>query len=111
MSTDRELLEAAAKAAGMHFEWEKSISDPTREEPCVFDDDGFGVDWNPLTNSGDALELAVKLGLDIFCRPGQWSECGRIGQLGAREPHGDAPVAATCRAITRAAAAIGKASA
>lgn len=46
MSTDRELLEAAAKAAGVH----------PHDIECT---------WNPITDDGDALRLAVKLGISI----------------------------------------------
>jgi len=55
--TDRELLKLAAKAAGI--------------EVCGSDLDNLlidcnGDDWNPLTNDGDALRLAVKLGIQVF---------------------------------------------
>ena len=63
---DKELLEAAARAAGLTrvtisetpalglHAWAKSL----------FDECGSGV-WNPLTDDGDALRLAVKLELTI----------------------------------------------
>lgn len=61
MSTDRELLGLAAKAAGINFHH--------------IDDDGVWwrsshmsesvYKWNPLTNDGDALRLAVKMDLCI----------------------------------------------
>ena len=56
--TDRELLELAAKAAGALAcwsstldEWQKDLTDPYVG----------GKKWNPLTDDGDALRLAVKL--------------------------------------------------
>ena len=51
---DSELLELAAKAAG--------ISVWTDTDETVFTDNpnGVEVEWNPLTNDGDALRLAVK---------------------------------------------------
>lgn len=57
---DRELLELAAKAAGMDI-------DPERYDDAW----GFALRrtatwWNPLADDGDALRLAVKLGIDIF---------------------------------------------
>ena len=52
---DRELLELAAKAAGIEVEW----SDITG---CFWSD---GDSWVPLTDDGDALRLAVKLGLCV----------------------------------------------
>ena len=54
MNTDRELLELAAKAAGLNYSFEYG---------CYFDDEyEQGCDWNPLDDDGDALRLAVKLG-------------------------------------------------
>lgn len=69
--------------------------------------------WSPLTDDGDALRLAVKLGLPIvtsqlmdghFGSEVLYSKRGII----MRERHGDDPYAATRRAIVRAAAEIGK---
>ena len=56
--TDRELLEMAAKAAGYEFKigtkWFNK-GNPTADN----------VYWNPLTDDGDALRLAVKLNLTV----------------------------------------------
>ena len=63
---DRELLELAAKAAGLDgFSW---VSDPFFEglERRNFECDGLELQsqtWNPLENDGDALRLAVRLGM------------------------------------------------
>jgi hypothetical protein len=58
--TDRELLEAAAKAAGMNIEW----------QPCGWaHNNETGCEWNPLTDDGDALRLMVKLELHVICNP------------------------------------------
>ena len=54
--TDRELLELAAKAIGMDIEF---FGDENGFD-CVTDEQEY---WNPLTDDGDALRLAVKLGL------------------------------------------------
>ena len=105
--TDRELLEMAARAAGIdlyavwgefgHFEGYRNGS-------------LAGDAWNPLTDDGDALRLAVKLNLsaDFFddaicvgCVPND-NEA-----LQLMEPVGADPYAATRRAIVRAAAALG----
>ena len=87
--TDRELLELAAKAAGCTLGYE------------IIEDV-----WNPLTDDGDALRLAVKLGVDVFgsshYRMCEWDEGV------ATEPSNNDPYAATRRAIVRAAAEIGK---
>ena len=57
MRTDLELLELAAKAAGIFemLEW-------FEKENCFVKDN---VVWNPLTDDGDALRLAVKLKLAL----------------------------------------------
>ena len=100
---DRELLEAAAKAAGIAI-W---FSD--NDTPWV---GGDKYVWNPLTDDGDALRLAVALRLRV----------GTDGQslyssIQCWRPHHDTPYvaelegtdpyAATRRAIVRAAAEIG----
>jgi hypothetical protein len=97
---DRELLELAAKAAGIDLgSW--------CEELDAFWKGGRGESiWNPLTDDGDALRLAVKLRLYLEQyaeRAGAW----KIG-LEAKESLGDDPYAATRRAIVRAAAEIGR---
>ena len=99
--TDRELLELAAKAAGYSVR-----TDLTYEGVIVIND---GVFWNPLTNDGAALRLAVKLGLAIHV----WSDettvmnCQDEAEVKVVEGCAD-PYAATRRAIVRAAAAIGE---
>ena len=91
--TDREMLEFAAKAAGIEIEitatglpWLASGKRP----------------WNPLTDDGDAFRLAVKLHLlygintDI------------LNHYITLQLPSDDPYAATRRAIVRAAAEIGR---
>jgi len=79
--TDRELLELAAKAAGLE------VVTPTML--------AHGQ-WDPLTDDGDALRLAVKLM--------EFEPYKSRGYL----PTITSDIAATRRAITRAAAEIGK---
>ena len=102
--TDNQLLFEAAKAAGIDFSIKGQV--PTR-----FDGKDFIV-WNPLTNDGDALRLAVKLGMSIDVLYGQarYSEAVERGSRRERclERHADDTYAATRRAIVRAAAEIGK---
>ena len=50
--TDHELLEMAAKAAGI-------------ADGDVFYDMDNDKEWNPLTDDGDALRLAVKLYIGV----------------------------------------------
>lgn len=100
--TDQELLELAAKAAGIQYH-------------SYVDSELFGqginigdVDvplWNPLDDGGDALRLAVKLRInimnfthDIVAESTSWH---------VWEPRGNDDLA-TRRAIVRAAAEIGK---
>lgn len=98
--TDRELLEAAAKAA-------YKISPEFAESRSWWN--GFLSSWNPLEDDDDALRLAVKLGFIIdTCEPlsvvtDYSGELVRIEQ-----DHGTDPYAATRRAIVRAAAEIGR---
>ena len=99
--TDRELLEMAAKAAGI--------------SPIFWNDDyGHGIVdgefWNPLTDDGDAFRLAVKLGIELH-DPYQYNKaCAwlRAPMVEFWENLGDDPYAATRRAIVRAAAEIAK---
>ena len=97
--TDRELLELAAKAIGLP---ECGWMGPA----FVYVKDNTFIDWDPLTDDGDALRLAVKLSLDIHVD----SNLTEVIYLDATtEAHLNDPYAATRRAITRAAAEIGKA--
>jgi hypothetical protein len=126
--TDRELLKFAAKAAGLRVGFEPNGVERGRYDlywsyarnqlywhgktaGCEYPEP---VSWNPLTDDGDALRLAVKVGMrDYFGIEVQ----ERCTQCSAFEPwehcefeeHGTDPYAATRRAIVRAAAEIGKA--
>lgn len=107
--TDRELLEAAAKAAGNGAEWYEGF--------------GMGIHtggrlptaWNPLTNDGDAFRLAVEMRFLVSVS----SISSRVHHLiqHVEEPrelhelHKGGPCAATRRVIVRAAAAISQAQA
>lgn len=106
MTTDRELLELAAKAAG------KDI-DPHRYDP----DDGFAIQhmaifWNPLNSDGDALRLAVKLkmriGIDSLQEEFVIVMSDDKLTPDTHEKINNDPYAATRRAIVRAAAEIGR---
>lgn len=111
--TDRELLELAAKAAGMHANQWAERGELVHSKGGWVQFYGYGqvVIWNPLTDDGDALRLAVKLRLDIVDFKGtvivKWGEPGQIYRHHT-EALGDDPYAATRRAIVRAAAEIGK---
>lgn len=98
---DRELLELAAKAVGLSghkwFEGSNSFSNGANWGMCA----DLSPPWNPLTDDGDTFRLMVRLNLygkhsvDDFLRE-ENDSCG-----------GDY-LKATRRAITRAAAEIGR---
>lgn len=119
--TDRELLELAAKAAGIdHYIWVDYVLDydsPHYRQAAI--QKGSSADtWNPLTDDGDALRLAVKLKFDICHDNNDTDKSGEQiehvnvwpfnGGLGSSEDLQSDPYAATRRAIVRAAAEIGK---
>lgn len=111
--TDRELLELAAKAFGFGedtgFIWTKSEWPRNCGiEGALWDCTGHGSTanlWNPLNDDGDALRLAVKLGLYVFIDNDKVSVDAPT--ITVAERFKDCPYAATRRAIVRAAAAIG----
>jgi hypothetical protein len=103
--TDRELLELAAKAAGI--EWENV---PTMGADLLLEKGGV---WNPLNDDGDALRLAVKLRLDIGFEKLHLVSVWSDPQDGWIIEHCDDGMGAdisekTRRAIVRAAAEIGR---
>lgn len=107
MSTDRELLELAAKAAGYntghHWNAERlKLIPPVDSLVVILPDGQYHTAWNPLTDDADALRLAVALEIDLKFWDGD-VEAGRQGWFGM-EPLSDAR-----RAIVRAAAEIGRA--
>lgn len=119
---DRKLHELAAKAAG--YPWRGWTSygngpvamleeDISKQEPRLV----CPSPWRPLIDDGDAMRLAVKLGMSIEVhydesQPKPWL---RVVFAGGRwehamvEEYARDPYAATRRAILRAAAEIGKA--
>lgn len=106
--SDRELLELAAKAAGLPLVWYGST------DPWCFAEIVPGITWNPLTDDADALRLAVQLRLEprfIDNSHSNGAEPSRVtlhNVAGIVENIGDDPAAALRRAIVRAAAEIGK---
>ena len=102
MKADRELLELAARAAGiethgaMRADWLN----------------GHSTYWNPLEDDGDALRLAVELRLnfttgDLACAASWPPHKAWVNEV--VEAHQDNRASATRRAITRAAAEIWRA--
>lgn len=104
---DRTMLELAAKAAGIKVRiYTDMIVEPGTDLVSV-DEQGFK--WNPLTSDGDALRLAVKLNMGISIpvmrTPMADVVTFRDSIINVREKGNDI-LAATRRAITRAAAEI-----
>jgi hypothetical protein len=95
---DRELLEAAAKAAGNGAEWYSSI--------------GMGIDkgqwipklWNPLEDDGDAFRLMVELCISVSFGAEFVDAITDGGGYCATEHLGKDPLKAARRAVVEAAA-------
>jgi hypothetical protein len=111
--TDRELLEAAAKAAGIEF------AGYGADGKTGWRKDGIhNARWNPLTDDGDALRVVVALELELYYGDDEGGTTACVGYTMAAhaETAGmvaymieyvrDDPLAATRRAIVRAAAAM-----
>lgn len=99
--TDREFLQLAAKAAGYDVEFDKP-------HPVIINN-GTGKYWNPLTDDGDALRLAVTLEIELHLYEGNEVDAKYAGRgKTCSEPWGIDGMEATRRAIVRAAAEIGK---
>jgi hypothetical protein len=113
--TDREMLEFSAKAAGIGtLVWGDRYKLGDDEIDCTDipyirsgQPDESDVFWNPITDDGDALRLAVKLRMSLDTALGQ-SLAIPLGGKDCVEQHADDPYAATRRAIVRAAAEIGR---
>lgn len=114
---DRQLLEDAARAAGLTIHARNqaerdALIDPATASLWIVDG---GTAWNPLTDDGDALRLAVKLRLAVnhygegtaVLLPHHSPEVFSTSPAMVEDNPGD-PYAATRRAIVRAAAAIGR---
>ena len=110
MTTDIELLEAAAKAAGIVGEYRTEnlcLNGDWVDVSAVFPDDELQGFWNPLTDDGDALRLAVRLGMELIIGKATTAAV-KHGEAFAREANGGDTYSATRRAIVRAAAEMGK---
>jgi len=97
--TDRELLELAAKSIGRTIRY-NYLGGMDANDP-----------WNPLKDDGDAFRLAVEHGLYLeIDRPNQRARAlPELDEMEfSSEPFKDDRCSAMRRAITRAAAKIGK---
>lgn len=119
MQTDRELLELAARAAGLDLEWCDSWKCMAKNLGVI---DGFDrhTCWNPLKDDGDALRLAVKLRMVVSladcmcCAVVDWHDNEDYNEVYVRfsesfkDRECDNAEAATRRAIVRAAVQMSK---
>ena len=122
---DRELLELAAFAAGYDVKWRTKadigmldalmVDIPIDSQKLRWKTNPYNV-WDPLTDDGDALRLAVKLDIvpqskcyddydKLFASACIYKDGGEVCSV--REPYTDDPYSATRRAIVRAAAVLG----
>jgi len=119
--SDRELLELAAKAAGIDYSHDNAHW--KHEDHCAFwsydDLCTCGARWNPLTDDGDALRLFCALPwlcIEIsdlaatVCERRRLGEPSRVYLMFTEwlDKHNGDLAAATRRAIVRAAAEIGR---
>jgi hypothetical protein len=116
--SDREMLEFAAKAAGLRVGFEPDGKERGRHDlywsnvhhQLAWHGKSAGskyprpVFWNPLADDGDALRLAVRLNIPVFPYEDETS----TGTIGVRAKNWGSKEANTRRAIVRAAAEIGR---
>lgn len=114
MTTDRELLEWAAKAAGIEV-YESTDGTLQNRPVLVYAAVGamgtmpYEERWNPLADDAQALRLAVKLRLCYGPNlEGDLAVVFGDDVPNLTEPYTPDPYAATRRAIVRAAASIGQ---
>ena len=110
--SDRELLEKAARAAGINWE----MYEPPSDDQCYpFHPPLWGLWmapgwWNPLENDGDAFRLMVELGMEVKCYSNVIVVTTPDGldeeELTGEELCKPDELGATRRAIVRAAAAM-----
>ena len=104
--TDKELLELAAKAAGIELSW--------YAPHAALGDFSVFPNWDPLQSDAAALRLAVKLHMkvyvgEVYAWDAKIADYSHEYQGICDDTEEPDPYAATRRAIVRAAAEIGKA--
>ena len=113
--TDREMLELAAKAAGILLCGYSWIGENEDDDECEILESAFvktnpeqelATKWNPLTDDGDALRLAVRLHMQVSVTT-ESCRAETLPRLGVRVNDSDENLA-TRRAVVMAAAAVGR---
>lgn len=112
---DREILELAAKAAGLEVLGVIVLEDGTLKGVDVADGTNITHYWHPLADDGDAFRLACDLGLRVFpiARTASGAACSAVGSATGTRLSEVADMALSVRAasrkaITLAAAEIGR---
>ncbi len=112
--TDRGLLELAARAAELSIDWDTWLDCGSY---YLYRISGTQDYWNPLTDDGDAMRLAVQCKMEIYFDGTDGSVAVGYAPVGnprirycIEQADGDI-FAATRRAIVRAAAELGRAAA
>lgn len=108
---EREMLELAAKAAGLPYIKPTEDYDGSLGLQVGSDNPMRCWEWNPLKDDGDALRLAVKLGISVaIFEDAVGIGCRELpaGQKYEETPLGNDPYSTTRLSITRAAAEIGR---
>jgi len=107
--TDREMLELAAKAAGYYFHGLRVGLDYENCFVSTTNDPDDWIIWDPLTDDGDALRLAVYLEFEIDITSTGVAVRTRCGLKVLVNKTEEPDLCAAARlAITRAAAEIGR---
>jgi len=117
--TDKELLEYAARAAGYTTIQHQNPKDSSLDirygiDEAIWNGEDY---WNPLADDGDALRLAVKMGMEVYIdtHP-EGCDCTEVWSVTYDQSkkhercvgHFGNPHAATRRAIVLCAAGIGE---
>jgi hypothetical protein len=99
--TDRELLERAAKAAGIKLNWHVGCDGSDLQSPTQVIGGAYYF-WNPIHDDGEALRLLVALREELAL------DAAEMIGMGQFKKWKEDPMAITRRAIVRAAAEVGK---
>ena len=76
--SDRELLELAAKAAGIELDWDIPENSTTPWRMAGEGDElGPAAEWNPRNDDGDAFRLETELSFSAV----EWSDGIEVGEL------------------------------
>ena len=112
MTTEREMLEFAAKACGIDGVWQDEFGMHLMGKYLLCPGE-LPRYWNPITNSADCAAMCAKLGIDTYWGHTKWQvvsvECGvkQILELQLLKDHNNDREAAWRYAATQVAAKIG----